>query len=133
MNVDSSFQVTDLDQGNFQPTVSADGIVLVYCWAASCGACRQFGPVYARVAAGHPGHTFAKLDTISQSELAKSLGVAYVPALLLYRDGILLFQQAGNFDAERLEDIIAQAEGLDMAAVRADIEASSATVADTGR
>jgi thioredoxin 1 len=84
------------------------------------------------VAARHPQHKFTKLDTISESDLAASLGVVHVPTLMLYREGVLLFNQSGNFDEERLEDIVSQAEALDMEAVRADIEASKATAADTG-
>jgi len=132
MNTDVKSRVVDVNPDNYQETVSADGIVLVDCWAASCGACRQFGPVYAKVAARHSQHKFTKLDTISESDLAASLGVVHVPTMMLYRDGILLFKQAGNFDEERLEDIVSQAEALDMEAVRADIEASKAAAGGTG-
>ena len=112
-----------LNQDNYRSILGRHGIVLVDCWASSCGACKELGPIYAKVAERKSEHTFAKLDTMSETELTSSLDIVHVPTLILYRDGILLFKQTGNFDEARLEDIIAQAEALDMDAVRAEIEA----------
>ena len=114
--------IVKLSQDNYRSILGQDGIVLVDCWASSCGACKVLGPIYAKVAERYPQHTFAKLDTLAEDELVSTLGIAHVPTLLLYQDGILLFNQAGNFDEPRLEDIIAQAEALDMDIVRAEIE-----------
>ena len=114
--------IVNLSQDNYRSILGQDGIVLVDCWASSCGACKVLGPIYAKVAERYPQHTFAKLDTLAEDELVSTLGIAHVPTLLLYQDGILLFNQAGNFDEPRLEDIIAQAEALDMDMVRAEIE-----------
>ena len=114
--------IVKLSQDNYRAILGQDGIVLVDCWASSCGACKILGPIYAKVAERYPQHTFAKLDTLAEDELVSTLGIAHVPTLLLYQDGILLFNQAGNFDEPRLEDIIAQAESLDMDMVRAEIE-----------
>ena len=114
--------IVKLSQDNYRAILGQDGIVLVDCWASSCGACKVLGPIYAKVAERYPQHTFAKLDTLAEDELVSTLGIAHVPTLLLYQDGILLFNQAGNFDEPRLEDIIAQAEALDMDMVRAEIE-----------
>jgi thioredoxin 1 len=122
---DSNAVLVELGKANYRSILAQDGVVLVDCWASSCGACKELGPIYAKVAEKKSQHTFAKLDTMSESELTSSLGVVHVPTLMLYRAGILLFKQAGNFDEDRLEDIIAQAEKLDMAVVRADIERQS--------
>jgi thioredoxin 1 len=102
--------------------VGRQGIVLVKCWAAPCGACRVLTPIFLKVAAKHPEHTFAALDTLTEEALSASLEIVHVPTLLLYRDGILLFHQAGNFSESRIDDIIAQAEALDMDVVRAEID-----------
>ena len=118
----SNAMLVELSQDNYRSILGQDGIVLVNCWASSCGACKVLGPIYAKVAERYPQHTFAKLDTLAEDELVSTLGIAHVPTLLLYQDGILLFNQAGNFDEPRLEDIIAQAEALDMDAVRDEIE-----------
>jgi len=119
----SPMSAMELDSTNFVSTVSRKGIVLVECRAPWCGACKAFTPVFEQVAAKHPEHMFAMLDTEKSADIAAKLGLQHVPALLLYRDGILLFMQAGSFAENRLEDILSQAEGLDMDAVRAEIEA----------
>ena len=118
----SNAKLVELSQDNYRSILGQKGIVLVECWASSCGACKVLGPIYATVAERYPQHAFAKLDTLAQDELTSTLGIAHVPTLLLYRDGILLFNQAGNFDEARLDDIISQAKSLDMDMVRAEIE-----------
>lgn len=120
--LDSHAVIVELTSHNYRSVLSQNGIVLVECWASSCGACAKLGPIFAKVAEKHPQHTFGKLDTLAEDDLTSRLNIVHVPTLLLYRDGILLFEQAGNFDEARLEDIISQAESLDMDMVRADIE-----------
>ena len=113
-----------LNESNYDRTISGKGIVVVDCWAAWCAACKDFTPVYEKIAAKFPGHTFGKLDTQAEKELVSKLGIEHIPTLLLYREGILLFKQPGYYDEEQMEDILRQAESLDMDVVRADIAAS---------
>ena len=115
--------VVDLDKGNYEQTVSRDGIVMVDFWASWCAACKDFDPVYQRVADRHPQHTFGKLDTGIEKEIVSALEIEHIPTLLLYRDGIMLLLQPGYFEEEKLEDIVSQAESVDMNAVRSQIEA----------
>jgi thioredoxin 1 len=77
--------------------------------------------VFRRVASKHPQHRFAQIDTDAEKELRESLGITHVPSLLVFRDGLLLFKQSGKFDEETLDNIIAQAESLDMRQVRAEL------------
>jgi thioredoxin-like negative regulator of GroEL len=121
--------VTNLDSKTFRPTVSSRGIVLVSCHAPWCPTCGDFRPVFEAASARHPGHTFAALDTRAEPEIAGELGVKSVPTLMLFRDGLLLFVQSGTFDADALDDIVRQAESLDMSLVRAEIEAEIAGAA----
>ena len=120
INIDST--LVDLNSENYRSILARPGIVLVDCWASSCGACKVLGPLYLKVAENYPQHTFAKLDTLAEEELTSNLEIVHVPTLMLYQDGILLFKQAGNFDEARLSDIIGQAEALDMDLVRAEME-----------
>lgn len=114
--------LVELNRDNFEQTVSGPGIVMVDCWAAWCAACKDFGPVFERVAGKHPEHTFGKLDTESEKELVSDLKVEHIPTLVLFRDGIKLFQQPGYYEEDKLEDIVRQAESVDMDAVRSHLE-----------
>jgi thioredoxin 1 len=110
-----------LSEQNFDKTVESPGIVMVDCWATWCGACKDFGPVYERVATRYADHTFGKLDTEAEKTIVSKLGIEHIPSLLLFRDGILLFQQPGYFDEEQMEEIVRQAESLDMELVRSEM------------
>lgn len=115
--------IVALDESNFRRTLAREGIVLVDCRAEWCGACRDFRPVYERVAARNVGHIFAELDTQKERGLREELEVGYIPSLLLFRDGFLLFNQPGYYGEKQLEDILRKAERLDMDRVREDASA----------
>jgi thioredoxin 1 len=110
-----------LSKGNFEEVTSCKGTVLVDCWASWCAGCETFGSIYEKVASKHPDIVFGKLNTQAERALVYSLGIEHIPSLLVYRDGILLFQQPGSFDKEALEDIVSQAESIDMDEVRAHL------------
>jgi thioredoxin 1 len=95
-----------------------DGIVLIDFWAAWCGPCRSFAPVFERVSQRHPDATFAKVDTEQEQELAGRYGVTSIPTLVIYRDGIPVFGQPGALPEAALEDILGQVRELDMDEVR---------------
>jgi thioredoxin 1 len=116
----------DLTEATFEETINAGGIVLVDLWAEWCGPCKMFAPVYEAVSEAHPDATFAKVDTESEQRLAGSLGIMSIPTLMVFRDGVLLFNQAGALPEAALEDLVAQAEGLDMDQVRAELESAEA-------
>lgn len=98
---------------NHDETVK-DGIVLIDFWAAWCGPCRQFAPVFERVSEKHPDAVFAKVDTEDQQDLAAKYGVSAIPTLVVYRDGIPVFGQAGAVSEPVLEDLLKQVRELDM-------------------
>lgn len=116
----------ELTDRNFEETVDAEGITLVDFWASWCGPCRMFGPIFEEASEQHPDVTFAKVDTEAQQALAGSLGIMSIPTLMIFRDGVLLFNQAGALPATALEDLIGQAQGLDMDEVRAEVERQKA-------
>lgn len=114
---------------DFESTVLAEGIVLVDWWAAWCGPCRMFAPIFEEASEARPHITFAKVDTEAEQGLAAAAGISSIPTLMIFRDGILLFSEAGALPGPALAGLIDQVEALDMAEVRADIERMKAETA----
>jgi thioredoxin 1 len=111
----------ELTKDNFEETISGQGITLVDFWAAWCGPCRKFGPVYDRVSERHADVTFGKVDTEAQPELAGAFQIASIPTLMIAKDGVVVYSEAGALPEQALEELISKARELDMEKVRQQI------------
>ncbi|HEY7721978.1 MAG TPA: thioredoxin [Pedococcus sp.] len=116
----------ELTKDTFATTVSASGIVLVDFWAAWCGPCRMFAPVFERASQEHGDIVFAKVDTEAEREIAAALQITSIPTLMAFRDGILVFAQPGALPATALADVIRQVRALDMDEVRRQVQSAAA-------
>ena len=116
----------DLTNETFEKTVNDNAMVIIDFWAPWCGPCKGFAPVYEKASEAHPDVVFAKVNTDEQQELAGSFGIRSIPTLMVFRDKVILFQQAGALPGNALEQVIAQAKAVDMAKVHAEISQQGA-------
>lgn len=116
----------DVTEDTFEKTVTAEGIVLVDAWASWCGPCKAFAPTYEKSSENHPDATFAKLDTEANQNLAAALEIQSIPTLMIFRDGIMVYREAGALPPAALEDLVGQVKGLDMEDVRRQVAQANA-------
>lgn len=111
----------ELTAENFETVIGGTDLALVDFWAAWCGPCRMFGPVYERVSEQHPDAVFGKVDTEAQQTLAASFGITSIPTLMIIRDNVIVYAQPGAIPESSLQQLITKAQELDMDQVRASI------------
>ncbi len=111
----------DISAEDFEDTISDNDIVLVDFWAEWCGPCKRFGPVYEKMSEQYEGVTFAKLDTDANQALSGQLGIEGIPTLMAFREGVLVFNQAGALPGPALKEVVEAVRGLDMEVVHAEV------------
>ncbi|WP_458248517.1 thioredoxin [Streptomyces sp. MAI_2237] len=116
----------ELTKDNFEETVTGSDIVLIDFWAAWCGPCRMFGPVYEKAAERHSDIVFGKVDTEAQPELAGAFQISSIPTLMAIRDRTVLYSQPGALPPQALEELIGKIRAVDMDDVRRKAGAGSA-------
>lgn len=117
---------------NIEETITGGGIVLLDFWAAWCGPCRMFAPVFEKASEEHPDIVFGKIDTEAEQQLAGGFRITSIPTLMAFRDGILVFSQPGALAGPQLEQVITAVQSLDMEDVRRQVAEQAAQAADAG-
>jgi thioredoxin len=111
----------ELNKGNFEDVVTRNEMVIIDFWAAWCGPCRSFAPVFEAASEQHPDIVFCKVNADDEQELAAAFSIRSIPYVMMLREKVVLFAQAGALPAEGLESVIRQARALDMAQVHKEV------------
>lgn len=116
----------ELTPENFRSTIEDNAMVVVDFWAPWCAPCRSFAPTFEAASERHADMVFAKVNTEAQQELAGAFNIRSIPTLMVFRDQVILYSEAGALPPAALESLIGQIRSVDMDAVRADIAAEQA-------
>ncbi len=121
----------NVTSSEFEALITKGGTVFVDFWAEWCGPCKMFGPIYEKVSEQYPEITFAKVDTEAEREIAAAAGITSIPTLMAFRDGILLYREAGALPEQSLKKLVSQVTSLDMDEIRAEIAKESSEVSNS--
>lgn len=119
--------VIELDRTNFEETIQSNDFVVVDFWAPWCGPCRSFAPIYEKVSNDVEGVVFAKVNTEDNQDIAAHFQIRSIPTLMIFREQIIIFAQAGALPEGQFRGLLTQAQALDMAEVKRQVEQHQAS------
>lgn len=113
--------IAEITSENFEHTIETNPIVILDFWAAWCGPCRNFAPIFEEVANKYPDIVFGKINTEEQKELAGNFGIRSIPTIAVFREQIMIYFEAGSLSAHNLTQLIEEIRGLNMDEIREEI------------
>ncbi len=119
--------VTELTKDTFEETITGNDFVIVDFWAPWCGPCRSFAPTYEKVSEDHPDIVFAKVNTEDEQQIAAHFQIRSIPTLMIFREKVIIFSQAGALPEGAFRDLLEKAGNLEMAEVHKQIAEESGT------
>ena len=122
--------ITELTKDTFQQAIKDDNTLIVDFWAPWCGPCKQFAPTFEDAAETHPDVEFAKVNTEEEQELAGALGIRSIPTLMVFREKVMLFSQAGALSPGQLNELLEKVKAVDMEKVHQEIATAEAKAAE---
>ncbi len=116
-----------LTNENFETTIVDNDFVIVDFWAQWCGPCKSFAPIYEKVSEDFPNVVFGKLDTEAHQAIAGHFQIRSIPTLMIFREKVMIFNQAGAMPEASLRSLLEKAAEIDMAEVHKEIAEQSAS------
>jgi len=113
--------VIELSEENFEETINNNDFVIVDFWAQWCGPCKSFAPTYEKISAEFPDIVFGKVNTEEEQGIAAHFQIRSIPTLMMFREQIIIYSEAGALPEPAFKDIVERASDLDMAKVREQI------------
>ncbi len=114
--------VKSVTNKQFESLIRDNDIVFIDFWATWCAPCKQFAHVYEPVAALYPSIVFGKVNIEDEAELADMFQIQSIPHLMVFKQGIAIYSEAGSMPESTLKELVQQALTVDVSDIRRELD-----------